>query len=306
MKFLALFLLALSGLVSAQTASAKPATPKPGTTFRDCADCSQMVVVAPGRFTMGADGGEPERYEGPVHEVTIRKGFAIGVVPVTYAQFAAFVKATGHKAATDCILPRDGTYAVAKGVGWADPALGHKPRGNDPVVCIDWRDATAYVAWIAKKTGKPYRLLSEAEWEYAARAGAKSLYPWGDNPADACRYANLLDASAAPSAVVEGKANSCSDGYATLAPVGSFAPNAFGIRDMIGNVWTWTQDCYVMPYPAAAVDERPYEAGACDRRSVRGASWATNVTRARPTFRGRDPVDRVSQLFGLRIAMDLP
>jgi formylglycine-generating enzyme required for sulfatase activity len=301
---LSALLLAALALLPAQAATSK--TPKPGTTFRDCADCSPMVVVGPGRFTMGADGGEPQRYEGPVHDVTIRKAFAIGVVPVTYAQFAAFVKATGYSAATDCILPRDGTYAVAKRVGWANPALGRKPRANDPVVCIDWRDATAYVSWIAKKTGKPYRLLSEAEWEYAARAGATSLYPWGDKPGDACRYANLLDASAAPSAVVEGKANICSDGYATLAPVGSFAPNAFGIRDMIGNVWTWTQDCYVMPYPAEAVDERPYEAGPCNRRSVRGSSWATNVTRARPTFRGRDPVDRVSQLFGLRVAMDLP
>ncbi|MEC3911420.1 formylglycine-generating enzyme family protein [Sphingobium sp. CR2-8] len=306
MKILILALLAVCALAQSPVQAKTSSPSKPGTIFRDCADCSQMVVVGPGRFTMGADGGEAGRYEGPVHDVTIRKAFAIGVVPVTYAQFAAFVKATGHKAATDCILPRSGSYAVAKGVGWADPALGRKPRAHDPVVCIDWRDATAYVAWIAKKTGKPYRLLSEAEWEYAARAGAKSLYPWGEDPADACRYANLLDASAAPSAVVEGKANSCSDGYPTLAPVGSFAPNAFGVRDMIGNVWTWTQDCYVMPYPAVAVDERPYEAGACDRRSVRGASWATNVTRARPTFRGRDPVDRVSQLFGLRIAMDLP
>jgi formylglycine-generating enzyme required for sulfatase activity len=145
-------------------------------------------------------------------------------------------------------------------------------------------------------------LLSEVESEYPARAAATSLYPWGAKSGDACRYANRLDASA----VVEGKANICSDAYAALAPVGSFAPNAFGIGDIIGNVWTWTQDCYVMPYLTAAVDERPYEAWRWDRPSACGASWATNVTRACPTFRGRNPVDRVSQLFGLRIAMDLP
>ncbi|HEX7873089.1 MAG TPA: formylglycine-generating enzyme family protein [Sphingobium sp.] len=278
---------------------------KPGATFRDCADCSEMVVVGPGRFAMGADGGEPERYEGPVHEVAIRKAFAIGVVPVTYAQFRTFVEDTGYKAATDCIVPRDGSYVMAKGVDWKEPGLGRPPLDTEPVVCIDWRDASAYVNWLAKKTGKPYRLLSEAEWEYAARAGARTLYPWGDNSADACKYANLLDTSASARAVVEGKQNSCSDGYPTLAPVGSFAPNAFGVRDMIGNVWTWTQDCYVMPYPAGARDERPYVDATCDRRSVRGASWATNVTRARPTFRGRDPVDRVSQLFGLRVARDV-
>ncbi len=301
-----LSLLAVAALSVGQGHAASVARPKPGVTFRDCADCSQMVVVGPGRFEMGADGGEPERYEGPVHPVEIRRAFAIGVVPVTYAQFRTFVQATGHKAATDCVVPRDGSYVVAKGVDWREPGLGRKPLDTEPVVCIDWRDATAYVAWLGQKTGKPYRLLSEAEWEYAARAGAKTLYPWGQNPADACTYANLLDASASARVVVEGKQNACSDGYPTLAPVGRFAPNGFGVRDMIGNVWTWTQDCYVMPYPAEARDERAYQAGTCDRRSVRGASWATNVTRARPTFRGRDPVNRVSQLFGLRVARDLP
>lgn len=290
---------------TASSAFAKDA-PKPGATFRDCADCSEMVVIGPGTFQMGAEGGEPERYEGPVHAIRIDYSFAVGVIPVTNAQFGAFIKDSGHKAAKDCWVPLDGTYKEIEGSSWADPAFGRPPRDDEPVVCIDWRDARAYVEWLAKKTGQPYRLLSEAEWEYVARAGTTTRFPWGDDPEEACKHSNLLDASASRKALVVGEPTKCSDGYATLAPAGSFAPNAFGVRDMIGNVWTWAQDCYVMPYAAdTPTDGSAYEGGKCDRRSVKGASWATTTLRARPTFRGRDPETLVSQLFGVRVARDL-
>lgn len=295
--------LALAAALAPFAATGKaPAKP-----FKDCRDCPGMVRIAPGAFDMGADAGEEGRYEGPVHRVTIAKPFAIGVDPVTNAQYRAFVKATGHKSATDCIVPMEGTYKAVKGADWTDPQLGRKLRDDEPVVCVDWNDARAYVGWLAKKTGKPYRLLSEAEWEYVARAGRMTRFPWGDDPLDGCANANLMDASAPAEAHVEGKAVTCSDGYANLAPVGRVKPNAFGAREMVGNAWTWVEDCYEMPYPAAApTDGSAYTSGACDRRSVRGASWATNVTRARPTFRGRDPVDRVSSLFSIRVARDLP
>lgn len=296
----------IMGLMGTAAAVAAPKVQPAGSVFRDCRDCSEMVVIAPGSFVMGADGGEPERYEGPPHKVTIGYRFAVGVIPVTNAQFRVFITETGHKAATNCWVPRDGTYKEAAGSSWADPAFGRPPRDDEPVVCIDWRDARAYVDWLAKKTGKPYRLLSEAEWEYVARAGTTTRFPWGDDPEQACRNSNLLDASASPKALVIGEPTKCSDGYATLAPAGSFAANGFGVRDMIGNVWTWTQDCYAMPYAAdTPTDGRPYISAACDRRSVKGASWATTYSRARPTFRGRDPEDRVSQLFGVRVARDL-
>ncbi len=298
--------MAVVALCGMALAAPVQAAPKPGTTFRDGAGLPEMVVIAPGKFLMGADGGEPKRYEGPVRPVTIAHSFAIGVIPVTFAQFSAFVADSGHKAAVDCVVPRDGKYVPVKGSDWKDPVLGRAPRADDPVVCIDWRDSKAYVDWLAKKTGQPYRLLSEAEWEYVARAGRMTRFPWGDDPEGACTTSNLLDASGPKNMIVTGEPTRCSDGHPGLAPAGSYKPNAFGVRDMVGNVWTWIADCYEMPYPAAGpLDGKPYLDGACDRRSVRGASWGTTYARARPTFRGRDPVDRVSQLFGLRVARDL-
>lgn len=279
----------------------------PGSNFQECRDCPTMVVVPKGDFVMGAEAGEEGRYEGPEHPVKIARAFAIGLNPVTVAQFRYFVEATGYRAATDCIVPRNGTYEKVPGSDWRDPAMGRPPKDDEPVVCINWNDGKAYVSWLAKTTGKPYRMLSEAEWEYVARGKKRTRFPWGDDPADACKNANLMDASVPASARVEGSAATCSDGYPALSPVGKFAPNAFGVNEMVGNVWTWVQDCYVMPYPKnTPTDGSAYEEPGCERRSVRGASWGTNVTRARPTFRGRDPVDRLSGLFSLRVARDLP
>jgi formylglycine-generating enzyme required for sulfatase activity len=256
---------------------------------------------------MGADEGEEGRYEGPPHEVTVQHRFAIGIDPVTVSQFRAFVNDTGYEAATDCIVPSEGTYKMVPGADWRDPQLGRAPMDDEPAVCLDFTDATAYAEWVKKRTGRPYRLLSEAEWEYVAKAGSTARFPWGADPALACEHGNFIDASAPPEANVEGSVAPCSDGHPTLAPVGRLAPNAFGAREMVGNVWTWVQDCYVMPYPDdTPLDGSAYEADGCDRRGVRGASWATNVTRARPTFRGRDPIDRTSSLFGVRLARDLP
>jgi formylglycine-generating enzyme required for sulfatase activity len=294
--------------VPAQAQKPKPAkTQKAGQRFQDCRDCPQMVVIPTGKFVMGAEAGEEGRYEGPEHAVAIARSFAIARDPITVAQFRTFVTATGYKAATDCIVPRNGTYEKVPGSDWRDPAMGRPPKDDEPVVCINWNDAQAYVKWLAKTSGKPYRMLTEAEWEYVAKDRKRTRFPWGDNPADACANANLMDASVPAAQRVEGAAQTCSDGYAALAPVGKFKANSFGVNEMVGNVWTWVQDCYVMPYPKdTPTDGSAYETPACERRSVRGASWGTNVTRARPTFRGRDPVDRLSGLFSLRVARDLP
>ncbi len=276
-----------------------------GTVFRDCPDCPEMVVVPPGRFAMGFDGGEPERYEGPVREVSIPRAFAAGRTEVTVAQFGAFVAATGYRAARGCYAWDGKTATLMPEANWADPGYGGAPADDEPAVCVDWRDAAAYVAWLAERTGQPYRLLSEAEWEYAADAGSVATYPWGDDPTEACAVANVFDLSGARvhRAAIEPVA--CDDGYAGVAPVGRRAPNAFGLHDLVGNVWEWVQDCYEMPYPAAPRDGSAVELAGCERRAVRGGSWITGIERQRPTFRGRDPEDRVSQVFGFRVARDL-
>ncbi|MEZ5498478.1 MAG: formylglycine-generating enzyme family protein [Steroidobacteraceae bacterium] len=280
--------------------------PRPGRSFRDCKVCPQMVVVPPGKFMMGRDDGEDGRYEGPVREVVIPKAFAVGRFEVTQAQYRAFVIASGHTSAgTGCNDFRGNKVEPVPGTNWQDPGYGEPVQDDQPVACVRWSDAAAYAAWLAGHTGKKYRLLTEAEWEYAARAGSSGTYTWGEQAELACRFANIHDRSAArryPDLPYEPPP--CDDGYAGLAPVGRFAPNAFGLYDMIGNVWEWIEDCYEMPYGSTPVDGSAQLAVGCDRRGVRGGSWRTAYKRQRPSFRGRDPEALTSQIFGIRVARD--
>lgn len=281
---------------------------EPGATFRDCDECPAMIVVGPGEFVMGWDGGTMEdRYEGPERTVTIGYSFAVGQFEITNAQYRRFVEDTGHVSGTDCYIWNGETWAVEPGASWIDPGYGRAPRDNEPAACVDWNDAKAYAAWLAQRTGEPYRLLTEAEWEYAARAGRdKTLYTWGDDETDGCRVANIYDESGAASTVTRPAGHvACDDGFMDVAPVGALAPNPFGLYDMTGNVWEWVEDCYAMPYPAEPSDGSAQVTEGCDRRGVRGGAWSTHISWQRPEFRGRDPVDRVSHIFGLRIARDL-
>lgn len=305
----ALLLIAMLS-ISARAAAPDPSA-KPGTVFKDCPDCPEMVVIPPGRFVMGANGGEPDRHEGPAHEVSIGHAFAAGRFELTNGQYRRFVEATGHKTAgSGCnVFFGDRVQAVA-GSSWADPAYGRPIRDDEPVACIRWSDAKSYVSWLAGKTGRKYRLLTEAEWEYVARAGTTGAHAWGDDPALACRYANIHDRSAERLAAGQNiklpyAPAPCDDGHPGVSPVGSFAPNAFGLYDIIGNVWEWVEDCYEMPYPATPNDGSAQLATGCDRRGTRGGSWRTDYPRQRPAFRGRDPEALTSQIFGMRIARDL-
>jgi formylglycine-generating enzyme required for sulfatase activity len=180
---------------------------------------------------------------------------------------------------------------------------------HQPVGCVSWLDAKAYVEWLVSKTGQAYRLPSEAEWEYAARAGRpETLYAWGDDPDEACKHGNVLDRYGSGSDPRRlSVAADCYDDWAQVAPVKQFSPNPFGLYDMTGNVWEWVEDCYRMPYPDdAPIDGSAYQVdGACDRRSTRGGSWVTGIERQRPTFRGRDPETLTTWIFGFRIARDL-
>lgn len=300
--------LGAASLVCAALLSACAAAPEwtPGERFSDCADCPEMVVIPTGSFAMGFDGGEPERYEGPVREITIARSFAAGRTEVTVAQYRRFVNATGYAAAVGCYAWDGKVARMNDAASWQDPGYGRELTPEEPAVCLDWTDVKAYVDWLAAKTGQPYRLLSEAEWEYAADAGSTAVFPWGDDPDAACAYANVYDLDAAD-AIDDSPLTpvNCRDGHAGIAPVGSYPPNKLGLQDMVGNVWEWTQDCYVMPAPAAPLDGSPVITENCDRRSVKGGSWITGIQRQRPTFRGRDPEDRVSLVFGFRVARDL-
>ncbi|MEZ5513356.1 MAG: formylglycine-generating enzyme family protein [Steroidobacteraceae bacterium] len=279
-----------------------------GSRFHDCEHCPEMVVVPPGTFTMGAEGGEEGRPEGPRRTVTIPRALAVGRYEVTQAQYAAFVAATAHDSGPGCAgwSAVKHNFEMFPAYNWRNPAAGVTTAPDEPVVCISWLDARAYVAWLSTVTGHHYRLATEAEWEYFARAGAATDFPWGDDPEEGCQYANVYDASSADPTKKFPPAK-CTDKHASVAPIGQYPPNAFGLYDVIGNVWEWTQDCYQGPYAAAPVDGSAYEvAGQCELRSVRGGSWRTHMFRQRPAWRGRDPETRKSDIFGVRVVRDLP
>jgi len=266
-----------------------------------------MVIVPPGRFTMGAEGGEKDRPEGPRREVTIAKAFAAGRFEITRGQYQTFVDATHYDSGPGCASwsAAKQSFEIQLEYNWRNPTAGVVTAADEPVVCVSWLDAKAYVAWLGKLTGHGYRLATEAEWEYFARAGAATDFPWGDDPEQVCRYANVYDASTA-NLTKKFENAKCTDKHATVAPVGQYPPNAFGLYDVIGNVWEWTEDCYQAPYPSEPVDGTAFEvAGPCALRTVRGGSWRTHMFRQRPAWRGRDPQERKSDIFGFRVVRDL-
>ena len=286
-----------------------------GRVIRDCNECGDLLVIPSGTFLMGSDtDNEKTRPEGPMHRVRIRHAFALGRTEVTLGEFKRFVSATAYVVAGGCRVHehqvgpkgrvewRDDPQA-----GWQDPGFAKPQADDEPVVCVGRIDALAYAAWLTKVTGKPYRLPSESEWEYAARAGATGSYFWGSNTDNACLYGNFYDRAAHAAADYGWSYVDCDDGYAEIAPVGKFKPNAFGLYDMLGNVWEWTADCYRETYDAKVPTDGSAVAGDADCKnwSVRGGGWMTRPSRQRITFRGRDPNNAHYNYFGFRIARDL-
>jgi formylglycine-generating enzyme required for sulfatase activity len=268
----------------APLSAAQESAVKPQDAFRECAGCPEMVVAPAGSFTMGSPETEEDRLddEGPQHVVTITKPFAVGRVHVTVDQFAAFVTETGYDSGAKCWTFEGGKGEERANRSWRNP--GFAQDGGHPAVCLTWNNAQAYADWLAKKTGKPYRLLTEAEWEYAARGRtAPGRYPrfwFGDSDKDLCRYANMFDQKARDS--IKGAGGEpgapCNDGYAFTAPAGHYAPNAFGLHDMLGNAWQWTADCLHGDYGGAPADGSAWLSADCIGHVRRGGSW-TEIAR---------------------------
>jgi formylglycine-generating enzyme required for sulfatase activity len=229
-------------------------TLRPKDTFKECTNCPEMVVLPSGSYTMGSPPSERGRwdFESPQHIVTIAKPFAVGKFDVTFDEWAACAAGGG----CDGYKPPD--------QGWG--------RGRRPVINVTWYDAKAYVTWLVKTTGKTYRLLSESEWEYAARAGTTTAYYWGDN-------------------IGTNNANceSCGSQWDNqqTAPVGSFSPNQFGLSDMAGNVDQWLQDCFDATYDGAPADGSAWISGDCTVRIVRGGYLYSEPSAIRSASRGR-------------------
>ncbi|MEE2690335.1 MAG: SUMF1/EgtB/PvdO family nonheme iron enzyme [Pseudomonadota bacterium] len=252
------------------------AVPASGGVFRDCSSCPEMAPVPPGRFVMGSPASEPARQatEGPQTEVTIARPFAIGAKEVTFAEWDACV------AAGAC---RD--YAPDD-AGWG--------RGSRPVINVSWDDAQSYAAWLSEKTGFSYRLPSEEEWEYAARAGAKTPFFFG--PVISTRQANF-DGSH-PYGGEPGEIRR------RTMPAGSFAANPLGLYDMHGNVWEWVADCWSDSHANAPSDGEP-RGGACSKRVLKGGAWNTGGWRLRAGHRiGKADSSREFD-NGFRVARDM-
>jgi formylglycine-generating enzyme len=236
----------------------------------------------------------------PQHRVTIAHAFAAGVYDVTVGEYSQFVAATG--VGTNSCATYDGAWRVNPSVTWRNAIESQTP--SHPVSCVSWHDAKDYAAWLSHATHQTYRLPSASEWEYAARAGSAAPVPWS-TPAEACSYANVADQTAARH--YQGwKVLPCADEFVQSAPVGSFKANAFGLYDMLGNVFQWTEDCWTDNYQGAPIDGSAQSAGDCTQHESRGGSWFTQPDFVRSSYRNRFDGNYRSTSVGFRLVREMP
>ncbi len=251
--------------------------------FRDCANCPEMVTLPAGEFLMGSPESERGRGkdEGPQHKVTFAKPFAAGKYEVTFAEWDACAAEGG------CTQkPSDETWG----------------RGRHPVINVNWQDATEFVAWLSKKTGKTYRLLSEAEWEYAARGVTKATDP--STPFSTGQTINYRQANYDANFTYNGSPPGLY--RQRTADVGSIAHNAFGLYEMHGNVWEWVQDCYKPSYEGAPDDGSAVIKKECNMHILRGGAWNYYPKLLRSAYRYATAPEVRMNNAGFRVARDLP
>ena len=267
----------------------------------------EMVSIPGGTFQMGDLSGDGDDDEKPVHSVTV-SAFRMGKHEVTVGQFRRFVEATEYRTEAERNADgKEGCYAYTAGEGW-DWSWGRNWQrpgyaidGNQPVVCVSWNDAQAFIAWLSEQTGESYRLPSEAEWEYAARAGSTTKYHFGNDESQLCRYANHADSSTDFS----DRNKSCSDGVGKrAAAVGRYQPNAFGLYDMHGNVWEWVQDCWNDSYVGAPADGGAWTSGDCSVRVCRGGAWSNRPGYLLSANRGNNSRSDRDDDVGFRLVQD--
>jgi formylglycine-generating enzyme required for sulfatase activity/catechol 2,3-dioxygenase-like lactoylglutathione lyase family enzyme len=305
-----LFLLAALALPSAVSGQSDERM-SPGDVLKDCEDCPELVVIPGGSFMMGTTISDREvdlsRGEGPQVKVTLDYMFAAGRFEVTHGQFKAFVEATGYQVKDECRVWDDKIgFNDDPNANWQERRQPKRVKDEHPVGCVSWNDAKAYAGWLTQISGKRYRLLSEAEWEYAARAGTTTSRFWGNSSGEACAWANTFDLDGAEEYPFPWFPATCRDGYADLAPVGQFKPNAFGLYDMIGNVWEWTEDCWAATHVGRPRDGSAWKwAPGCDMHTTRGGGWLSAPERNRIAWPGRDPVEKRNTQFGFRVARDI-
>ena len=250
-----------------KTGSLQVLNPAPGETFRDCDGCPEMVVIPSGSFDMGDSVGDGLDRERPVHGVTVAKPFAIGRFEVTFQQWDACIEAGG------CSYKPDD-------LNWG--------RGNRALGDVTWKDANEYIGWLSCITGARYRLPSEAEWEYMARAGSATKFPWGNEIGKA-----------------RARCLSCEGGLPQVIEVGNFPPNDFGVYDTVGSVGEWVEDCLNNDYTGAPADGSAWVSGQCYYRIVRGGGWYGDAKFLTSSYRNFKSVDARDDTYGFRVARDV-
>jgi len=257
----------------------------PGSLLKDCDICPEMVVLPQGSFIMGTPADEVARQpdEGPQHEVIFSRPFAIGIYPVTAGEWEAYRQEAG-------VSGRSGDTRPGRACTQGKPSYPQDPR--QPAVCMTYHDVQDYVRWLAAKTGKPYRMVSEAEWEYAARAGSTGAFPFP------------FDQEGVYTINKHANTYSDADGFAYTSVAGSFPPNAFGVFDMHGNVYEWVADCWHGDYVGAPVDGSAWTEFMCSSHQIRGNDWIEPPMFSRSGNRN----DRAPEVFGdwlgFRVALD--
>lgn len=246
----------------------------------------ELITVPAGTFIMGDDHStQPD--ERPAHKVQLA-GFRVARAEVKRQQYQQFIADTGYNTISPC-WGWEGSVQITKAHWtWRNP--GFSQDDTHPVVCVSWNDAQAFLAWLNKKLSpeKPYRLLTEAEWEYVARAGKHTTYPWDDFPID-----NIANCWV------------CNDAFKNTSPAGSFSSNIWGIQDLSGNAWEWVQDCYSMNYVNTPANGTAQQSPPCPSRVVRGGSWADKVGFLRSAYRLPYLAGYRNHAVGFRIAQDL-
>jgi sulfatase modifying factor 1 len=283
---------------------------------RDCEVCPVLVTIPAGRFLMGTAiedrlidprTGKPATNDGPQHAVTFDAPVTIGKYEVTVDEFGTFIAETGHETTGRCMeFSKRDSFSFNTELNWNN--VGFEQAGNQPVVCVAYFDALAYVRWLSKKTGRNYRLPTEAEWEYAARAGSTGPYHWGDDRAVACDFANVRSQGAY--AISKRQAQSdresgfpCDDGFTQSSGVGSFKPNGFGLHDMQGNAWEWVIDCIHKDYEGAPTDGSAWiDDQECQFAVIRSGSYLNLVERSSTTVRAGRPKNGGATNMGFRVA----
>ena len=271
-----------------------------GREFRDCAGCPEMVVVPSGSFRMGSPSSESERddNEGPRHRVRISQPFAVGVYEVTRGEFSQFISetgySTGYSTGDSCWIWEGDDWDDRSGRTWRSPGFSQSDR--EPVVCVSWNDAKEYAGWLSAKTGYDYRLLSESEWEYVARAGTETEFHTGRRiTTDQANFNGKHTYNGSSEGVYRRETVS----------VGSFPGNDFGLHDVHGNVWEWVEDCWNGSYDGAPTDGSAWISGACQYRVLRGGSWNYLPGDLRSANRNWDSVGIRNYDLGFRIARTL-